>query len=396
MTDKDRKDFDRASKISRELVGTINGNSTDVAIKEWLNNSQTAPRTIAEFADSSILEQRLEKINSLDREQLRSKFFDAIDRVDIEKKKSRKSLYISLLSLAAAVIAISLLVWRGVADNDTVNIEKINTEQLAVAPYSDVVVSIGTQDKLMMNQDKDTILSGNTVLYNKESGDITIRNSEAKLVSDLAIKEEIQPKELIHVSVKGGKIQHLNLEDGTRITINSGSTLTYNPNTNVVDVAGEAFFDVSKQEGKPMLVNTGDYTVKVYGTRFNVNNFNNEKIEIFLQQGSIGISDSLDYSVKLKPSDLFSLDAKAEPTVKYVDDATIVAWKDGYFAFNKTSIEEVAAELSRWYNIEIVCDGENFENTTISGQFGNDIKWFDLINAIKIVTGVEFKIKPME
>lgn len=117
-----------------------------------------------------------------------------------------------------------------------------------------------------------------------------------------------------------------------------------------IKLNGEAYFEVVKDKEKPFIVEMGDNEIKVLGTSFNINNYDGSfvttlvtgKVEIVIKkQGYL-----LHPSMQLR-------EENGKVTLSEVDTKEFVAWKDGWFVFNKQRLEEVLNILSRWYDVEI-------------------------------------------
>src|SRR5699024_2401351 len=101
---------------------------------------------------------------------------------------------------------------------------------------------------------------------------------------------------------RGGQYQ-LTLSDGTRVWLNSGSSIRYpvafNGKNRKVEMTGEAYFEVAKNEGRSFIVKKGDVEIKVLGTQFNVNAYaDNRKMKVTLLEGAVKVKNEI-----LKPNE---------------------------------------------------------------------------------------------
>ena len=172
---------------------------------------------------------------------------------------------------------------------------------------------------------------------------------------------------------KGGQYR-LTLPDGTKVWLNAASSIEYptafNGKSRTVVVTGETYFEVVGKPNQPFIVRTGKMAVTVLGTSFNINAYTDESsIKTSLLEGSIKISDS-DKTVRLTPGQQAKLDSASNIQVsKMANPAAAVAWKNGYFSFDKADIPTVMRQLSRWYDIEVSYEG---------GSAPPDYFWGDL------------------
>ena len=157
------------------------------------------------------------------------------------------------------------------------------------------------------------------------------------------------------VHVKNGEHKRIILPDGTSVTLNAGSYLRY-PREFITDVRriemnGEAFFEVTRDEEKPFLIHTKDADVKVLGTSFNVKAFDmDEQLTVSVQTGKVQV-DLPEAMMRLLPDEQFVMDKTKGEFQKRNEDARLsTVWIKGGLYFNRTPIRTVVNELVRMYN----------------------------------------------
>ncbi|ODS75439.1 MAG: hypothetical protein ABS46_19300 [Cytophagaceae bacterium SCN 52-12] len=170
----------------------------------------------------------------------------------------------------------------------------------------------------------------------------------------------------------------IRLPDETKVWLNAGSTLrfpeAFNEKERVVEVTGEAYFEVAKALYRdrriPFKVKTAHQVIEVLGTVFNVNSYADEHvIKTTLVEGSIRVNfiNAANREVLLKPgqqlrySEKEAADLSAGEAVRLdvsqVDAQFEVAWKHGFFRFNNASLEELMRQICRWYNMDVEYHG---------------------------------------
>jgi len=163
--------------------------------------------------------------------------------------------------------------------------------------------------------------------------------------------------------VPEGQKSKVILVDGTQVWLNSGSTLSVsmeNKNKRKVKLSGEAYFDVVKDKQVPFLVETKDFTVKVYGTQFNVRAYNDQiESETILKEGSISILTNSKEEIKMAPGQRFLLDSKKEYALSEVNPDIYLSWKDNILKINNEKLEDLLVRMEHWYGIKI--QTENFD-----------------------------------
>ncbi|MGN6420440.1 MAG: FecR family protein [Pseudobacter sp.] len=154
---------------------------------------------------------------------------------------------------------------------------------------------------------------------------------------------------------RGGKFR-LTLPDGTKVWMNSASSLTYptafNGKSRTVDLTGEAYFEVARNPKQPFTVNIQDLKVNVTGTHFNVNGYEDEgQVLTTLVEGGVQVQRQ-QQAQALKPGQQAIAQQKANTiTVSNANIKQVLAWKDGLFIFDGKQKSEILRELSRWYDI---------------------------------------------
>lgn len=161
----------------------------------------------------------------------------------------------------------------------------------------------------------------------------------------------------------GGQYQIV-LPDGSKVWLNAASSLRYPASFGMlpvrrVELSGEAYFEIARDESKPFLVNSGKQTVKVLGTHFNVNAYDDEPlIKTTLLEGRIQLSLAGNASkVMLSPGEE-AVQKGPGFIVREADVKGAVAWKDGVFMFNSTDLQTLMRQLARWYDVEVVYEGD--------------------------------------
>lgn len=194
-----------------------------------------------------------------------------------------------------------------------------------------------------------------------EINDSIMAISEAFLCASTKMEEsdkkesDADETRLNEVAVPRGGEFSLVLPDGTKVWINSESTLSFPSrfsDTRVVTLQGEAYFDVMKT-GLPFEVKTPNTTIRVLGTQFNVSAYESEATLTTLVQGGVEV-ENVWGKAKLYPgqqAEVLSGDAPIE--VREVNVSMYTAWVTGIFDFDNTSLEEIMAQLSRWYNVKV-------------------------------------------
>ena len=189
------------------------------------------------------------------------------------------------------------------------------------------------------------------------------------------------------------------LSDGTVVYLNSASELRYpvqfNERERVVYFSGEGYFEVAKDRERPFHVVVDDMRIRVYGTEFNVNTFKETGVQTVLLEGSVGISvKGKQEEYRLKPSQMAEFNRKdLSVDVKDVNPESFVAWKDGFFAFDEESLEDIMNTLARWYDVEVFYVNNEVKNLHFTGHLKRYDQITTILKAIESAVNVKFSVK---
>lgn len=171
----------------------------------------------------------------------------------------------------------------------------------------------------------------------------------------------------------------VSLPDGTSVTLNHYSTLTYperfKSDNREVELNGEAYFEVSKDKKHPFVVRTEAVDVRVLGTQFNVDAYcDSPDVRTTLLTGSVAVSNkSNSEHMILKPNEI-AIYNKVEKklTRKLLEDATDeISWRHGEFIFDDVPLRDIARELSNSFGTTIQITDPTLQNYRISARFRN-------------------------
>jgi ferric-dicitrate binding protein FerR (iron transport regulator) len=163
------------------------------------------------------------------------------------------------------------------------------------------------------------------------------------------------------VIADNGQISKVILPDSSVVWLNSGTKITYNSGFAIgnrdIDLVGQAFFAVRKNEELPLKVFCNNLEVKVTGTRFDVSAYSEDKnISVVLESGKVELSDSKVKSFRydMKAGEMVLYDTLSKKIdVKDVDTQNFTSWKEGVLIFRDDPMDQVIGKLKRRYDIDI-------------------------------------------
>ena len=200
------------------------------------------------------------------------------------------------------------------------------------------------------------------------------------------------------IKVPFGQMSQLKLSDGTKIWLNSGTTLRYPEkfaeNSRSVTVEGEAYFEVSKMAHKPFTVNTHDMKVEVLGTSFNLSAYPEDAItSATLVEGKIDIQTSAGNTIAQLTKGQMATKNKNETKVEIqnVKTAFYAAWIDGKIYFDDEPLDQIAVKLERWFNVEIVFANERLKSHRFTGTILKNKPVDQIMQALELISPIRFK-----
>ncbi len=291
--------------------------------------------------------------------------------------------------ICALGIALTLYLSRNVTDTLLIN------EQLA-----DEAVPAGSDAAILVLADGRTVrldeLQGNVQLAD---GNVNIQYLEdGSVIYDSATEESGSQQQSAEMNTlhtpKGGKFQ-LTLPDGTSVSMNAGSSLSYplwfGSTERRVTLVGEAYFDVAHDAERPFHVVSGEIDVQVLGTKFNMMAYRNEpETAVTLETGRVAISQG-GHSLTLAPGEQAYVDG-ATPIMKKrkIDLVDVLAWKNGYFSFENQEITTIMNNIARWYDYDIVFEGKR-SNRKYSGRIARTRPLQEVLASLEALGDVRFK-----
>ena len=269
--------------------------------------------------------------------------------------------------------------------------EKPEADHLAKTPE---FISPGMEGAILTLADGTQIVldsMGNGIVASQGGVNVTLEDGELKYNGTGADENGVPFHTM--TTPKGRQFMVM-LPDGSKVWLNAASSLYYPVvfagNERRVRVAGEAYFEIAKLPMKPFIVDiAGKAEVKVLGTHFNINAYENEaEIKTTLLEGLVQMKSagSASPGADLKPGQQGRLPLEkwqGQVTVtNAVNLAQVMAWKNGVFDFEGMRLSEVLKQLERWYDVEVVME-KNMEDIEFYGELKRSNSLNDIIAAFR-------------
>ena len=224
-----------------------------------------------------------------------------------------------------------------------------------------------------------------------------IKTSEGELVYEILEEKDVARSGTRFNTIEtpqGGQFQ-VSLPDGTKVWLNASSSLKYPvrfaADQRSVEITGEAYFEVKPDKTRPFKVLSKDQLVEVLGTHFNVNTYSDEPVSrTTLIEGRVRVTGDNDSKI-LKPGEQASMSSSGLQ-VNTVDIEQSIAWHKGDFAFEGTELRAIMRQLARWYNVEVVYEG-NIGDVKFGGSISRSKNINEVLKVLEMTKGVSFKLE---
>ena len=330
-------------------------------LKEWKKEDKT--RLFENILNAEELERRRTERAECDP----VKAWEQVQRKLEERKDRQRMRHYSAMIQSAATVAAAVLIAAGAIYYTHVGRQKRVLAQIAqIKPENTHAVLFLADGESLDLRMKDSVAV---------KADVEIVGENA-LEYKPRKRQNPKAEEYNTLVTPRGSEYSLKLADGTQVWLNAASRLRFFTANDGAErrvwLEGEAYFEVAHDAKRPFIVESGGQSIRVLGTRFNVNGYDGDRaIYTTLVEGSVAITPLAGgEQVTLQPGQQATYSRRNDDqiAVAAVDTSQATAWMTGTFIFNRASITEIMESLARWYDFEFevspLLDGLRF-----SGQF---------------------------
>lgn len=310
----------------------------------------------------------------------------------IEKKIRHRTINFNWAAAAAILVVLSAGVYFFNKQQDAVIAVKesrTNQNNDVLPGSSKAVLTLADGSKILLDSLTTGILAkqGNTEVNKIAGGQLTYIANDSKKTSTAVQLNTI-------TTPVGGEYQVV-LPDGTKVWLNAASSLrfptAFTGKERIVELSGEAYFEVAKNASVPFSVKINLAEVKVLGTHFNIMAYEGEKaVKTTLLEGSVKLTNG-GVSKILKPGQEGRFTNNGDIELGIADIEEAVAWKNDYFIFNKADIKTIMRQLSRWYSVDVVYKSEMPDDLYV-GKISRNAKLSEVLRILEL-THIHFEIQ---
>lgn len=340
----EKQEFIDAHQVTEEIIEAIESGkrlSECDNISHFVNNPKHKNKIQENLVKGDMFDKTYLYIQSRDKEEDIRKLIDDLNSGKRNRKLNRKKIGSIVSSIAAVLIVISFIV-RTVHNNLSDNVTYLSYHEIVPNAKSPILILSSGESVELTEMSEET----RSAEFKK------VGDNKLKYNSGITFPDSVKYNTII---VPTGFSYTVEFNDGSQVTLNAGSKLTYpiyfDGTQRVVELSGEAFFDVAKSE-IPFIVESQIGKVKVYGTTFNLYTKQNS-LEAVLVSGSIGFTPNDKEEILLESGQMLSCNSEGDCNLKEVEIYEYTAWRDNNFIFVDQPLERVLVEISKWYGIEI-------------------------------------------
>lgn len=249
---------------------------------------------------------------------------------------------------------------------------------------------------LELSDGRNVSLTGTTTI--EEQGGRVIENDSSRVLDYTKVKENEVVPVYNKITVPTGGEYLVLLSDGSRVRLNSCSSLRYpvpfTGDSRTVELEGEAYFDVAKSV-VPFFVKTSNLNVRVTGTSFNVSDYSEDRrATTTLIEGQVIVNkhDREEKYVLEPGSTLKYIKRDGKVKVEEEDAELYISWMRGKFKFENMRLEDIMCKLNRWYDCTVEYADNSLRDLRFSGAAEKDRPADYLLEMIATVTDVEFDV----
>ena len=272
--------------------------------------------------------------------------------------------------------------------NELTVVKQQKVDDIAPPNSVNAVLTLGNGQKIILDS------TGNGTLAMQGAVQV-VKLADGQLAYK-GTSKEIQVNSLSNP--RGSKVIGVILADGSKVWINAESSLKYPTafagKERKVEMTGEAYFEVAPNAAMPFIVNKGGTSIRVLGTHFNVNAYEDERtMNVTLLEGSVSVTAEGGRQPKvIKPGGQAQVNKNGDIELKStVDLDEVTAWKNGLFSFRGAGIETIMRQVSRWYDVDIVFEKHVPEKFYAEVSKTTGIS--TLLKMLEATKAVQFKIE---
>lgn len=376
-----------AQLIHKELRNQLDPEEKRL-LEEWLSQDARNREFFDRLTQSGFIDQQITKFENIDSD---ASFKSLESKIPTSSSTSApRHRWIKKAVSVAAVLTLVLLGWSLLHLKGSFgppNDGLVNNQVADAAP--------GKEKAMLMLPDGSAIDLERMIEGNKRSlGDVQVTKNKGFAAIRINKKPLIEPEKIAKIIVPVGGKYAVELQDGTKVWLNSASSLSFptefRQGKREVTLMGEAYFEVAHDPGSPFIVEANGTAVKVLGTHFNIKAYQNEEAtKTTLMEGKVEVRYNGQDKV-LEPG--YQALSRGELEITKASMKKAIAWKEGYFLFESTRLDEVLRQLERWYDIKVDAHAQ-IPTRHFNASIEMDTELSKVIEILELSGEIDFEFK---
>ncbi|WP_138476709.1 FecR family protein [Dyadobacter bucti] len=380
--------FRKAELISKYLSGDLSPGEQE-EFRQWLDADAANGKLLAKLENEKQLDRDLRFLSDVNS---KAAWENVGARINNPVPEPRLPVYLGYWKYAAAVLIFGLLSYA-VFDaaykpkGSVVFTEAKQTVGNDVLPGGDKATLTLADGSIVSLED----MENGTV---REENGIRVSKKDGQIVYELVKQGNNTAVTYNTITTPVGGQYSIVLPDGSRVWLNSASSLHF-PTAFIgqnrdVELTGEGYFEVAKNEKMPFIVQAGKTNVSVLGTHFNLMAYANEGVtKTTLLEGSVKVGNGSS-SRTIVPGEQALTGENVQ--VRTVDTEEAVAWKNGYFQFENEDLRTIMRQLKRWYNVD-VDNEQQIPDKHFTAVISRNTNLAQVLRMLEMSGELEFKIE---
>jgi ferric-dicitrate binding protein FerR (iron transport regulator) len=368
-------------------------------LEQWRAFSPENEREFHELTDRGQLKSELEEYNHVYGERIWQKVTNEVPELNVLPVQQNKYVWFRIAVAAAVVLALLVGGWLLLPKPFKKETSKGASVTKDISPGGNraiLILSDGTRVVLDSAKRGELARQGKTRISKKQEGEVVYNANHAA-------PNEGAPLTYNTITTPRGGQYHVILPDGSHVWLNAASSIIFptqfTGKERKVTVSGEAYFEVAKDKAKPFIVmvapaGSNVCEISVLGTHFNVNAYPNELYaNATLLEGKINFT-AKEQKEQLQPGQQATIHKGSNKiAVRNNENAEAsIAWVKGVFHFEKADVGSVMRQLSRWYDVDVVYEGEIPEQK-ITGDAERNIPLSELLPVLEQISKTHLSIR---
>jgi transmembrane sensor len=348
-SDMDQPAYRTAYLIAGYIRNTLTEKEHD-ELDDWVNENDHNMQLFEDLTDEENIKANLARMDLVQVERRLNETKSQLANAGIEYRRKQRKLVWSIAAALVIIVSGAILLLQ-LLDNKPEQTVIAKTDSLQLLPGTNkATLTLEDGSMVDLSTAKNGIIDSNLVSHANKPAD-------GEIVYEAKSNGSVLSFHTLSTPV-GGQYK-ITLADGSKVWLNASTTLKYpaafNNRERRVEVNGEAYFEIAKNEELPFRVVLPDSSVvTVTGTQFNVMCYSNAKEnEVTLVEGKVNVA----YKEKeqtLQPGTQATMSEAGLMKHSGVDVEAITGWKKGLFVFHDASIETIMTQIERWYGAKVV------------------------------------------